>query len=124
MTAFKRWTKPALLVAGGVMLASATVAIAAKHAAPENDAIRESQAAKLSLSDAVARSQTQFGGKAVKAELEGDEGPLAYEIELVNGQDVREVRLDAVTGAVLSNKADDSDEGEDEHQGAAKGLAD
>lgn len=122
MNKAQRWTKPAMLIAGGLTLATATVAFAAKHAMPENDAIRDAQTAKISLSDAVARSQTQFGGKAVKAELEGEEGTLAYEIELVNGKDVREVRLDAVTGAVLSSTADESDEAEHEHAG--KGLAD
>lgn len=53
-----------------------------------------------------------------------DEAPPAHEIELVSGRGVREVRLDAVTGAVLSSKANDCDEAEDEHEGAAKGLAD
>lgn len=121
MTSFNRWARLALLAGGGLIFASATAALAAEHPAPENNAIRDSQAAKISLSDAIARSQKKFGGKAVKAELEDDEGPLAYEIELVTGQDIREIRVDAVSGIVLSNTPYESDD--DEREGAVKGLA-
>lgn len=112
MTTNNRWIETGLLMAGGLALATATATFAAQHVIAENDAIRDSQTAKISLSDAVNRTQAQFGGKA---ELENEEGSLAYEIELINDRDVREARLDAVTGIVLSNTADDSDDTEGAH---------
>lgn len=104
------------IVAGLVILGGAITATARTFALPdrENDALADLRAAKISLGDAVALGVAQFGGQAVRAELDSEHGAVAYEIELVIGASVREVRLDAVTGAVLASRDDVDDEGGDD----------
>lgn len=106
-------------LAGAAVCGGALFAAASAWAVPEreNDAVSDLRAAKISLSDAIARSVAQFGGQAVSAELDHEHGTFAYEIELVNGTVVREVRLDAITGAVISSRDDENDRDDDEDDG-------
>lgn len=106
------------LIAATFIIAATTVAAAPKIV-HENDAVADLRRAKISLTDAVARSQSQFGGQAVRAELDGESGKPVYDIELVRGNTVHEVRLDAVSGAVLSSKVDEDDDA-DEKDSPAK----
>ena len=73
----------------------------------DNDAVAELAATKVSLLEAVAAAQTQSGGRATQAELETEDGVALYEIELVVGNKVKQLKVNAVTGAVVASEADD-----------------
>ncbi|MEK6805764.1 MAG: PepSY domain-containing protein [Pseudomonadota bacterium] len=99
----------------GLAIVAAGAAFASKERSAENDALKDLKSAKISLTEAISRSQAQFGGVPVRAELDNEDGKPAYEIELVNGAKVLDVRLDAVTGETLSSQ-DDKADGEQESE--------
>jgi len=58
--------------------------------------------AKITLSQAIATALKEVpGGKAFEAETEREDGKLVFEIELLSGDKVMEVEIDAMTGKVL-----------------------
>lgn len=103
----------ALIMAAGVATAGGLAY--AKTTSGENDAITDLAKAKISLTQAVGAAESQSGGKATKAELEGERGTIAYQVEVVTPDNkVFDVRVDAVDGKVLSSKQDQADRGEKE----------
>ena len=106
--------KHKLIVAiAGVAVAAAAGAFAAKQA-EGNDALAI-VSAKVSLSQAIAAAEQHTGGKAAKAEFEPVEGQGFFEVEIVKGRTVLDVRLDA-DGKVLSAKEDTEDKtGKEDH---------
>ncbi|OWQ82916.1 peptidase M4 [Roseateles aquatilis] len=78
----------------------------------ENDALGVVQA-KVSLTQAVAIAEQHFGGKASRAEYERTRQGVAYDIEVVTGDKVFDVRVDADKGAILSSAPDGRDGKED-----------
>lgn len=101
----------ALLVAAGVATAGGLAL--AKTAVAENDAIADLAKAKITLTQAVSAAEAQAGGKATKAELDGERGTLVFDVEVVTADNkVFEVKVDAADGKVLSSKADHVDRGE------------
>ncbi|HEY1398798.1 PepSY domain-containing protein [Roseateles sp.] len=74
----------------------------------ENDAIAVTRA-KVSLSQAVALAEQHLNGKASRAEYERTKQGDAYEIEVVNGTKVFDVRVDAEKGVILSSAPDEAD---------------
>ena len=104
-------TIPAILVAAGI--ASAAGLAFAKTVAGENDAIADLAKAKITLVQAVSAAEAQAGGKATKAELEGERGTLVFDVEVVTADNkVFDVKVDAADGKVLSSKLDQADRGE------------
>lgn len=70
--------------------------------------------AKISLSDAVALAQKQFGGKAASASIDDESKSLAYEIELLTANGEQKVSVDAASGkaTVMAAEAESgSDDG-------------
>jgi uncharacterized membrane protein YkoI len=57
--------------------------------------------ARIALSDAIGTAERQTGGRAVGASLEDENGALRYEVHVVSGNDVQDVFVDALTGAVV-----------------------
>ncbi len=94
-------------VAAAAVLATTTVAFAAMD--KDNDA-RVIDQAKVSMTQAVAAAEQHASGKAVKAEYEKTEAGWAWDVEVVNGAKVMDVRVDAASGAVLSAKEDAADQ--------------
>lgn len=95
-----------------VALASAgVVAFAANNM--ENDAASLATA-KISLSQAIASAEQHTGGKAARAEFEHTRAGWAYDVEIVNGAKVVDVRVDSTTGTVIS-AVDDKMDRDDEH---------
>ena len=76
----------------------------------------EAEAADVSLSEqeAVRIALVAAPGKVIDSELENDDGIMVYEFEIQQGDNIREVEVDANTGAILENKIDDGDENEGE----------
>ena len=71
----------------------------------------------VSLIQAVATAEQKVGGKATHAELENENGKPVFGVEVVTGSSATDVKVDAMTGQVLSAQADKSDadhEGEGE----------
>jgi uncharacterized membrane protein YkoI len=91
-----------LALLGATILASA--APAAARAA--NDAVAHAPP-PVRLAQAVDAAERHLDGRAVRAELE-DDG--AWEVEVVRGRSVRDVRVDARTGVVLSSTEDAADD--------------
>ncbi len=82
----------------------------------DNDALSAPQA-KISLGQAVATAEQQAAGRAVRAELEKVKGgQWDYDVEVVSGKKVVEVRVDPESGKVLAATEDktDHDDGQDQ----------
>lgn len=104
---------PALITAAGI--ATAAGLAYAKPAAGENDAVADLAKAKITLSQAIGAAEAQSGGKATKAELEGERGAVRYQVEVVTADNkVFDVKVDAADGKVLSSKPDRADREEHE----------
>lgn len=77
-------------------------------AGAENDALAAANA-KVSLTQAITAAEQHAAGKATKAEFEhGKQGPV-YEVEVVSGSKVFDVRVDADKGSVISSREDKLD---------------
>ena len=82
----------------------------------QNDAVPAAQA-KVSIVDAISAAERHVGGKAARAEYErsAKPGEWVYDIEVVVGSKVFDVKVDANSAAVLSSAEDraDNDDGHD-----------
>jgi uncharacterized membrane protein YkoI len=80
----------------------------------ENDAIAIA-GAKIGLGQAVAAAERHVGGKASRAEYERHNGQWVFDIEVVKGESVMDVKIDAANGRVVEanvDKADKDDAGD------------
>lgn len=105
--------KPYLAALAALSAAAIGTAFAAKPM--ENDAMAISHA-KISLAQAVAAAEQHANGKASKAEYESTKAGRAYDVEVVSGNKVFDVKVDAEKGTVLASTEDkaDHDDGHDE----------
>ena len=92
----------------------AATAISGAYAAEsaENDALAI-DSAKISLTQAVAAAEQAIGGKASKAEYEHENGQSMFEVEVIKDKRVMDVKVDPMSGQVLSTAEDKADHGED-----------
>ena len=96
----------------GVTALGASLAFAGANGGQENDAALLSQA-KISLTQAIAAAEQHAQGKAVRAELEDENGTLVYGVEVTSGTRATDVKVDINNGRILSAQADQADhEGE------------
>lgn len=70
--------------------------------------------AKISLSQAVAAAEQHVGGKASQAEFGSENGQNLFEVEVVKGNTVTDVKVDPSSGAVISANSDREDRDGDE----------
>lgn len=78
------------------------------------------QGAKVSLLQAVATAEAQ-GGKALAAEYDRDDAALAIKVETVDAAGTTaDLRVDAMTGAVIA-AADDGEDDDGDHDGGDDG---
>jgi uncharacterized membrane protein YkoI len=105
-----RYTKIGLIA---ITLAATGIAAYASKTL-ENDATLLA-AAKVSMSQAVTTAEQHAGGRATRAELEQTKTGLAYDVEVVSGSKVFDVRVDPDKGTVMSSAQDavDHDDGQD-----------
>ena len=89
----------ALSTAGGIAYAARTV---------ENDA-QSIASAKISLVQAVTIAEQHVKGKAARAEYEHSRQGWVYDVEVVSGAKVFDVRIDAAKGVVISSAEDKAD---------------
>lgn len=55
----------------------------------------------ISMSKAVAEAEKSVSGRALEAELDWEKGQLVYEVEVVSGDALHKVHVDAVSGDVV-----------------------
>ncbi|MDB5763889.1 MAG: putative exported protein [Herminiimonas sp.] len=107
-----RYSKLSLLAVA--LGAAGSVAYAAKTI--ENDAAAIAKA-RISLVQAVTAAEQHVNGKAAKAEFEhSKQHGWVYDIEVVSGSKVFDVKIDPEKGAVIASTEDkaDHDDGRDE----------
>ena len=105
-----RYTKLSLLA----LAVLSGVAIAAKNM--ENDAIGKTIGkATVSLAQATAAAEQHVNGRAVRAEFENSRQGWIYDVEVVSGAKVFDVRIDAEKGSVISSAEDAEDRDDDQH---------
>jgi uncharacterized membrane protein YkoI len=74
----------------------------------ENDALSVTRA-KVALPQAVAAAEQHANGKASRAEYENSTLGWVYDVEVVSGAKVFDVKVDAVKGTVISSTEDNAD---------------
>ena len=103
-----RFTKLSLLAA--TLAVAGTVAYAAKNM--DNDAIPIANA-KVPLAQAVTAAEQHANGKATRAEYERSKQGWVYDVEVVSGAKVFDVKVDADKGTVISSAEDKADRDDD-----------
>ena len=93
-----------------VLAAAGTAAFAAKQT--ENDALAVAKA-NIPLAQAVTSAEQHANGKAVRAEYEHTSQGWVYEVEVVSGAKVFDVRVDPDKGTVISSTEDKADRDDD-----------
>ncbi len=73
-----------------------------------NDALAIEQA-KIPIAQAISAAEKAHNGKASKAEFEHTKQGWVYEVEVVSGAKVFDVKVDADKGTVLSSAEDKAD---------------
>jgi uncharacterized membrane protein YkoI len=73
--------------------------------------------AKVSLTQALQRAGQKVGGRAVGAEFSAEHGKAMYEVEVVKGNQVYDVMVDATTGNVVSSQVDKADHDNEQAEG-------
>ena len=104
-----RYTKLSVLAMAIAM--AGTAAYAAKGTV-ENDAMAITKA-KISLVQAVAVAEQHVNGQASHAEYENSKQGWVYDVEVVSGAKVFDVRIDANKGTVISSAEDTADRDDD-----------
>jgi uncharacterized membrane protein YkoI len=103
-----------LTVAAAIAVATAgTIAFAAQEKEKENDALGVLNA-NVSLVDAVNVAQQHASGRAARAEYEHSKQGWVYDVEVVSGRKVFDVRVDAAKGTVISSVEDKMDRDDDQ----------
>lgn len=91
--------------------AAGTVAYAAKGNM-ENDALVIAKA-KIPLAQAVTLAEQHANGKAARAEYENSMQGWVYDIEVVSGAKIFDVKVDADKGTIISSVEDKADRDDD-----------
>lgn len=84
-------------------------AFIATPAQADTDEITAVKQAKISLVDAIHAAEQHQGGRAFEASLDDDSFTPTYEVSLLAEEKLYDVRIDAVSGAVLSTREDKDD---------------
>lgn len=79
----------------------------------ENETTAFAQA-KVSIVQAIATAEQHAIGKATRAELEQSKTGLTFDVEVVSGTKVFDVKVDADKGTVISSAEDKADRESDE----------
>ncbi len=101
-----------LILTAVAALASAVIGSAYGAKSMENDALAVSNA-KIDLSQAVSTAERHVGGKASRAEYEHHKGLWVFDVEVVKGKQVMDVKVDPMNGRVLVATEDKADRDDD-----------
>ncbi|HYE78158.1 MAG TPA: PepSY domain-containing protein [bacterium] len=106
-------------LAGGTLALLAFGAIAADYymekASPEQ--VKAAGQATIPMADAITTAVAEVGGEAIEAVLSTDYDTLVFEVEVLKGDDLIEVLVDAKSGAIVMDSDDEEDdEGMDDEE--------
>ncbi len=104
-----RYTKIAIVATA--LGSACAMAYAAKST--ENDAAAITNA-KIPMAQAIAAAEQHTNGKAARAEYEQTKAGWTYDVEVVSGAKVFDVKVDADNGKVISSVEEKADQ-DDEH---------
>lgn len=107
-----RYTKLSLLATAIAVVG--TVAYAAQSGM-ENDASAITKA-KIPMAQAITTAEQHTNGKASRAECENSIQGRVYDVEVVSGTKVFDVRVDADKGTIISSIEDKADHDDDHDQ--------
>jgi len=105
MTSFQKLVVLASTFAAITMVADAAV----RH---ENDAMAIATA-KVSLTQAVTTAEQSAHGQAARAEYENSHLGWVYDVEVVSGNKVYDIKVDAASSKVVASKLDQADHDDD-----------
>lgn len=122
MRKYSLWAIAALLI-GGLMAAQPNLAVAEEDDDEKEKTVQGSirvpgesaslaALAKVDLTDAVQAAVKHTPGKAIAAELEDEDGFLVYVVDVVSGNKVTEVTVDAGNKKILKSEVQDEDKEE------------
>jgi len=105
------------VITTGIVALLCTFALTGYTWADENNNREETALAnaKISLTQAINNALAVVSGKAVSAELDDENIPPVYVVEIMQGENTYEVTLDTQEGAVLRKQMDAEDD-EDSHK--------
>ena len=98
------------ILAIGIAAASTVVYAAAGNT--DNDAMAITKA-KTSLTQAVTTAEQHANGKAARAEYENSKHGWVFDVEVVSGSKVFDVKVDSDKGTVISSEEDKADRDDD-----------
>jgi uncharacterized membrane protein YkoI len=104
-----RYTKHFLLA---IAIAATGVAAYAAKGGMENDALAVTRA-RIPLTQAVTVAEWHANGKASRAGYENSKQGWVYDVEVVSGAKVFDVRVDVDKGTVISSAEDKADHDDD-----------
>lgn len=123
----KRIVLVATLLAGIVGATSIVPAMAENHTPADATEVQAMANVKLTVAEASAAAETQFGGKVVEVSLDVVNGMPVYNVSLVGADGAEiEATVDAMTGTVTAAPAEQADneatgETEEGDQGGEQG---
>ena len=102
------------------VLVAASVGSAYAGESGENDGAALAQT-KISLTQAIAAAEQHANGRAIRAELEDENGTIVYGVEVLSGAKATDVKVDVRDGKILSAQADTVDRGDGADEREDKG---
>jgi Peptidase propeptide and YPEB domain len=108
-------TRKSKIIAATAFVGLAGVGAGAAFVVPAIAGEAEPTEVVLSEQDAARIALEEEPGEILDSELENEDGLMVYEFEIQQADGIREVEVDANTGAILENQIDEGyeDEGED-----------
>lgn len=111
----------ALKVLAGLTLAALATLLEAQEHKGQQDIKKAIGAAKVTLAQAIDAAQKEVaGGKVIEAGLEAEKDATFYEVVVLSGEAVKEVKVDAASGKVLGVKDEKPDPDEEKELAEAK----
>jgi uncharacterized membrane protein YkoI len=107
--------RQSILIAALALTSAAAGISAFASSAAGNDA-RIIPNAKISLSQAVIAAEQHVGGTASKAEVEQHAGKAVYDVEVVKGPQVFDVKISPDQGTVIASTEDRNDHDDHDQQ--------
>ena len=102
-------TRKSKIIATAALIAVAGAGVGAAFVVPAIAGEAQAGDAALSEQEAQRFAMQAAPGEVIDSELENENGTMVYEFEIQQGDSVREVEVDANTGAILKNTIDDGD---------------
>lgn len=85
------------------MATAGTFAYAEKYDQGDKEDMLAMDQVKVSLVQAIQTAEQQTQGKAMSAELKSRDNAVIYKIEVINGTHTTDVKVDAVSGAIIAS---------------------